>query len=258
MTPAFVLAEAAALVLATARIAGFVLVSPFPGKGVPGKIKIGLVLVLAFLVRAAVPATPALGLDLGLLGVIPGELGIGLVIGLTVRVTFAAAEILGAAFAQSTGLMMGQVYDPTAGADETVPARVVTLFAMLLFLALGAHRVALAYVLESFRALPLGAGAELAEAAPSFVALVAQAMDGGVRLGLPVMAIGLVVQIALALVARASPSLQVFSVGLGITVVAGLLSIIDGFDDAAAGLAAELSRAGPNIERVLDAIQPVR
>ncbi len=252
--PAFALAEMAAFVLAATRIAGFVVTSPFPGKNVPNKMKIGLVLMLAWIARAAQPATPGLGLDLALLGVVPAELGIGIVMGFTVRVTFSAAEVLGSSFAQGTGLTFGQIYDPALGTEDSVPARVVTLFSMLLFLGLGAHRVALAYALESFRALPIGHAVDIGAAAPSLVDFVGQALDAGVRLSLPVMAVALGVQIALALVARASPSLQVFSIGMGVTVAAGLLVILGSIDDAAAGLAGELERGGARIERVLEAI----
>lgn len=250
--PAFALAEMAAFVLAATRIAGFIVTSPFPGRNVPNRMKIALVVLLAWIARAAQPATPDLGLDLALLGVVPGELGIGVVIGFTVRVTFSAAEVLGASFAQATGLTFGQVYDPTLGTDDPVPSRIVTLFSMLLFLGLGAHRVALAYALESFRALPIGHAVQLGAAAPSFIDFVAQALDAGVRLSMPVMAVALAVQIALALISRASPSLQVFSIGMGVTVAAGLLAILGSIDDAAAGLAGELEREGARIERVLD------
>ncbi|HVH43279.1 MAG TPA: flagellar biosynthetic protein FliR [Labilithrix sp.] len=250
--PAFAMAEVAALVLAVTRIAGFVITSPFPGKNVPNKAKIGLVIMLAWIARAAQPATPQLSLDLALLGFVPAELGIGIVIGFTVRVTFSAAEILGSSFAQATGLTFGQVYDPALGTEDSVPSRIVTLFSMLLFLTIGAHRVAIGYALESFRALPVGRSVQIAASAPSIVDFVAQAMEVGVRLSLPVMAVALAIQIALALVARASPSLQVFSIGMGVTVAAGLLVMLGSIDDAGAGLAVELERGGPRIEKVLE------
>lgn len=250
------LAEVAALLLVSARVAGFIVTSPFPGKSTPSKVKIGLVLVLAWIARGAAPPPPSLGLDLALIGLVPSELGIGLVIGFTVRVTFSAAEILGVSFAQSTGLTMGSVYDPTSGGDEPVVARVMTLCAMLLFLSLGAHRVAIGYALESFRALPVGVDAEIGAAAPSLVAWFSQALDAGVHLALPVTAIALAVQVALALIARASPSLQIFSIGLGITVAAGLLAILGALGDAAAGLGDELGQSGARIEQILGAIAP--
>jgi flagellar biosynthesis protein FliR len=186
-----------------------------------------------------------------LMGLVPAELGIGLIIGFTVRITYAAAEILGVSFAQSTGLTMGAVYDPNLGSEDPVVARIMTLFAMLLFLALGSHRVAIGYALESFRALPIGQGADIGAVAPTFVTYLSQAMDAGVRLSLPVMAVALAIQVTLALVARASPSLQIFSIGMGVTVAAGLLAILGSLNDISAGLGADLQKQAPRIEQVL-------
>lgn len=246
-----ILAEAAALVLAVARLGGFILVSPFPGKSTPNKVKVGLILLLAWVVRAGQPYIPTLHLDASLIGLVPVELGLGLLIGFTVRITYSAAEILGASFAQATGLTMGSVFDPAMGTEDPVPARVMTLLSMLLFLACGAHRVALAYLLESFHAVPIGMTADIGATAPTFVGFMQQAVEAGVRLSLPVMGVALVVQLALALVSRASPSLQVFSVGAGISVAAAFLTVMGAMSDTTAGLGAEMQNEGPRIEQVI-------
>jgi len=247
---AFWLSEAAAFALAVVRVAGLVIVSPFPGKNVPTKAKIALVVLLAFLARANA-APSSFQADFSLFAYVPAELALGIVIGFTVRVTFATAEILGASFAQSIGMTMGQVYDAALGSEDTIPSRIVTLLAMMLFLALGAHRVALGYLLESFRAVPIGHVPDLTGSFASFVTWTDAAMEAGVRLSMPVIAVGLTIQVALALVARASPSLQIFSIGMGVTVAAGLLAILGSFRDTAAGLGAELAQVGPRIEHVL-------
>jgi flagellar biosynthetic protein FliR len=248
----FLIAEAAAFALAMARVAGLVLVSPFPGRHVTQKTKIGFVLLLAFLARSNAAPVP-LHIDAALLGMVPSELALGLVLGFTVRLSFSTAEILGASLAQSIGMTMGAVYDPTLGAEDPIAARVVTLLAMLLFLGLGAHRVALGYLLESFRAVPLGQVPDLLGSVGSFVSWTDQAMEAGVRLSMPIIAVGMTVQVALALVARASPSLQIFSIGMGVTVAAGLLATLSSLPDTTAGLGAEIGRVGPRLEQVLGA-----
>ena len=248
----YLLSEAAALALAVARVSGFVMVSPFPGRNVPAQSKIGLILLFAFLARAANPLTAVnLTLDFSLLAIAPTELGIGLVIGFVVRLTFASAEILAASFAQATGLTMGAIFDPSLGTEDPIPARIVSMFGMLLFVALGAHRVAIAYTLESFRALPIGTAVSISAAAPSIVDFLAQVTEAGVRIALPVMAVALVVHVALALIARASPSLQILSVGMGITVAAGFLVIMASLEDAGAGLSVEFQREGARIDQIL-------
>jgi flagellar biosynthetic protein FliR len=251
---ALVLSEMAAYVLAVARVAGFVVTSPFPGRNVPNRAKIGLVLMLAWVARSIQPAKVGLGLDFALFGLVPGELGLGIVMGFTVRIAFSAAELLGLAFAQGTSLTLGSVFDPALGTDDPVPARLVTLFSMLLFFAVGAHRVALAYALESFRALPIAHATAIGAASPTIVDFVARATEAGVRLALPVVAVGLAVQIALALISRASPSLQIFSVGMGLSVAAGMLTILGCINDSSAGLAREFEVVGVNIERIVSAV----
>ena len=60
------------------------------------------------------------------------------------------------------------------------------------------------------------------------------------------------VQAALALVSRASPQLQVFSIGMGISVAAAFLTVLGTLNDTAAGLGAEMERDAPRIEEVLN------
>ncbi len=248
----YLLSEAAALALAVVRVSGFVLVSPFPGRNVPKQSKIGMILLFAFLARAASPATAVnLTLDFSLLAITPTELGIGLLICFIVRLTFASAEILASSFAQATGLTMGAVYDPALGTEDPIPARLISMFGMLIFLAMGAHRVAIAYLLEAFRALPIGTAVSISAAAPSVVDFLAQVTETGVRIALPVMAVALVVQVTLALIARASPSLQIFNIGMGFTVAAGFLVIMGSMSDVGVGLGADFERESARIDQVL-------
>ena len=91
----------------------------------------------------------------------------------------------------------------------------------------------------------------ISRAAPTFVGFIQQAVEAGVRLSLPVMGVALVVQLALALISRASPSLQVFSIGAGISVAAALLTVMGALNDTAAGIGVEIQNEGPRIEQVL-------
>ena len=253
--PAAWLAELATVALATSRLSGMVVTAPFPGNHVPARVKVGLVLVLAWVAVGTMPAAN-LALDLRLAGLAAGELALGLIIGITFRMTFSCAEIMGQSFSQSLGLTSGHVFDPMLESDDGVPGRIATILAMLLVFALGTHRVALAYVFESFHALPVGQAFAVTQAVPLLVEYSGAAIAAGVRLGLPVAGVALAVQVTLALVARASPSLQIFSVGLALSIVAGLLAILASIDDVTAGIAVELVQLGPRLEHVLEAMRP--
>lgn len=252
--PAAWLAMLATAALASSRIAGIVLTAPFPGNHVPRAVKVGLVVLLSLLVASIVPPAPGVGLDLRLLGFATTEIAVGLLVGFTFRLTFACAEVMGGTFSQSLGLTFGHVFDPTLGSDDAVPGRIATILGMLLVLALGAHRVAIAYVLQSFHVLPIGGPVSIAGATPLLVDWGGAAIAAGVRLALPVAAVAFAVQVTLALVARAAPSLQIFNVGLAVTVGAGVLAVIASLDDVTAGLGAELAKTGPRIDELLQVL----
>ena len=252
--PAAWLAQLGTFALVVSRLSGMVVTAPFPGNHVPSQVKIGLTLVLAWVAAATLPSAD-LQLDLRLAGLAAAELAVGLVVGITFRITFSCAEIMGSSFSQSLGLTQGHVFDPMLESDDGVPGRIATMLAMLLVFALGAHRIALAYILESFHALPVGQGFSVTAAVPVLVDYAGAALAAGVRLGLPVAGVGLAVQITLALIARASPSLQIFSVGMTLSVIAGLLAILASAGDVTAGIAVELGQLAPRLEHVLEAMR---
>jgi flagellar biosynthetic protein FliR len=248
------LANASLFALVASRIGGFVVVSPFPGQNVGKRQRVGLVVVLAWVACAFAPAEGAprsLGLDL--VGSALLEVIWGVLIGVAFRLMFAAAEVLGEVLGLVTGLGTPSVLNPTLDAAETPIARVVGLVAMLIALAMGVHRVALAGLLESFRAIPVGTAAALDTPLLRWVELGIDAFVVGVRLATPIMAIGLLVHVALAMISRAAPSLQIFTVGFAILFVSTLATLLTCFDDIAAGLASHFAQLASVLDEALTA-----
>jgi flagellar biosynthetic protein FliR len=247
-----IVGSAALFGLVASRIVGFVLVSPFPGHNVSRTQRATLVVVLAWVATSFATGQPALGeLDLKLAGHAGIEIGCGLVLGMAFRLVFGAAEVLGSLLGHATGLATPSVLNPSIDAPETVVGRVVGLCGMLVVLAAGVHRVALAGLLESFRALPVGSAALVDAPLLRLVDLGVDAFVVGVRLATPVVAVGLLVQLALALVSRAAPSLQIFSVGLGLLFVSGIVSVIASIDDLMAGVAAHFATLNAFIDEAV-------
>lgn len=213
--------------LVVSRLAGFVVVSPFPGGNVPPLPKMALVVTLAYFVMSSMdPGALPTAIDGALLGASVVEVGLGLALGFVFRVAFSAAEVLAQVSGQSIGLGMASTYDPHTESQESALGRVLILLAMLVAFAVGAHRVALSAVLGSFAALPVGTSVHLGNGAPVLLSLAGRALAEGVHLALPVIVITLGVQVALAFVARAAPSLQIFNIGMAILVAAGLCTLL--------------------------------
>ena len=247
-----VVANAASFGLTSSRVMGFVVVSPFPGQNVSNTQRVSLVLVLSFVACTFAPIDPAIAtVDLGLAGRAILEIACGLVIGMAFRLVYAVAEVAGSVLGQATGLGSPSILNPTIDAADTVLGRIVTLCALLVTLAAGVHRVALGALLESFRALPIGTVTAIDAPMLQMVDLGIDAFVVGVRLATPVIAVALLVQLALAMISRAAPSLQIFSVGFALLFTSGLVTFMTGLDDFNAGLVAHLQRLAPAVDAAL-------
>jgi flagellar biosynthetic protein FliR len=255
MTLGDLLAPHAALFGLTAcRIGACVAMSPFPGNHVAVKQRVALVVVLAWIAGTALPTTDV-ALDGRLVLTVAREILVGLMIGATLRFAMLAADVVGAMFAQATGLAVPSVLNPTIESQDSTANRIVGLLAMLVALAVGAHRVLLASLLESFRVIPPGAGAGWQASAVVLVDAAFGSLAFGVRLSMPLVAVTTVVQLALAIVARTAPSLQIFNLGLTMLVVSGFATFLAGQAELTGGLVQQLDSVGNVLDRVLTALR---
>jgi flagellar biosynthetic protein FliR len=242
-----------------ARIAGFVVASPFPGANVSHTQRVGLTLVLALLAFSFAPvAQPRLALDLTLAIPTASELGVGLVIGGTVRLLYFASEALGQGVSQASGLAMASVLNPAISGQDIALSRVITLLAELLALSAGVHRTAIAYLLHSFRVLPLGGTDTIPQSFPVLLDLVAKSTLVGLQLSMPVVGVCLVVHLGLAMIARAAPALQILHVGQALTLTAGFLTLLAVLPDLSLGLSAYNASLASLLDNVLSSLVRAR
>lgn len=248
-----VLAMVISFALVATRMALFVAISPFPGPSVPTEVRVGLTLLLALTATplAMMGHPPATFAPLVLAAL--GEAMTGAAIGFVFRVGMSAAEVLGSTLAHATGLTFASSYDPAQAANTDALTRLVTTAATLVMFAVGAHRVVIGAAVASFRVVPLGRALDLNAYLPGILMWIGRSMECGLGLALPAMVVSLVIQVALGLVARAAPSLQVFSVGLSLTLASGLFVVIAGLGDSLAGLASHFASIGRAVESVLSA-----
>jgi flagellar biosynthesis protein FliR len=237
MLNALILGYAATFTLMVSRITGFVVGSPFPGDHVSATQRVGLVAGLAWVATMFAPMSSIpreIGPRLAAASIL--ELGCGLVIGLAFRFIMTAAEVAGQVLAHAVGLSSPSVLNPTLDAQDSILSRIVTLLAMLLALAAGVHRVALQYLLASFSALPLGTPMSLTRAATGLIDLAIGSFAVGIQLAMPVIGVAFVVQLGLAMIARAAPALQIFSVGLSVMIATGFVVLSASLRDIGSGL----------------------
>src|SRR5690606_32134749 len=113
------------------------------------------------------------------------------------------------------------MFDPMTGQSDSVLTRLFRSLALLLGLAAGVHRYIIGGLLLSFQRVPVGSALRPDLSAPYLLRLTADVLEIGVRLALPVIAVLLMIQVALAFVSRAAPAMQVFSIGFVVLFLAG-------------------------------------
>ncbi len=153
------------------------------------------------------------------------QIGIGLVMGLSLQIVTAALLVAGQTISNSMGLSIANLIDPNLG-NVPVIAQFLVILSTLIFVGLGGHAMLLLLVVESFVSLPIGKGLLTAGAWAHFVAWSSMIFLGAVLIALPVMVTLLFINIGLGVATRAAPSLNMFSVGLPAMLIAGFLILI--------------------------------
>jgi len=211
------------------RISALLLAAPvFSLQAVTVRIRILLALALSVMVYPMFdwPVIDPLSAP-GLLEIL-NQLVIGVFMGLILQIVTASVVVAGQAVSNAMGLSMASLIDPNLG-NVPVIAQFLLILSTLIFVSLGGHAMLLAMVLESFSTLPVGRTLIDQVAYGQLVSWSSMMFLGAVLTALPVMVTLLFISIGLGVVTRAAPSLNIFSVGLPATIVAGFLVLIVSF-----------------------------
>jgi flagellar biosynthesis protein FliR len=227
------------------RLGGFVLTAPIASEAtIPGPVKIALTLGLAFILAplAPVPASLSIFSGAGALAAVQ-ELAIGIAIGMVVQLAFEALAFAGQSVSMTMGLGFATLVDPAHGADTPVLGQLFTIFGTLTYLAVNGHLVLIGALAMSFKTLPIGALNIDRNILWSVAAWGARVFETGLLVALPAVIALVIVNLALGVVTRAAPQLNLFGVGFTITLMSGFLVLIVGLDGLMVGISSLLDSA---------------
>lgn len=211
--------------------------APF-GSVTPVRIRVVLTLFVSLALCAArQDGAPVIELEPVTLGrAALGELLVGAVIGLTVRVTLAAAEVAGNLAGTSMGQGFAASVDPTFGEQALPVGRLLGALMVLIFFAMDGHHVMLAALAWSLDAFPVG-DAVGRIGGPGLLEVGAGLLARGLQIASPIVAAMFIVQLGMGLVARSAPRVQVFSLTFAVTSAVGGLVLFASAPAVAAALA---------------------
>lgn len=232
-----------------------VLIALAPGFGdnyAPARVKVGLTVLIAIALMPSI-ATPALGDPLPLVLIVAHEVAIGFALALGIRILVAGAQFAGHLSGFQMGLSYGATVDPQSGVRNPLLAVLFGNMAVLTFLMINGHHAFLRALRQSYADLPVGSGG-IDGSLPDIVArLLGIVFTLGVRLAAPIVFVLLVVEIAMALLARSAPALNLMAAGAPVRLVVGLIvlavmlpavpSLVAGVSDAILRLSVQATAA---------------
>ena len=211
-----------------ARVASALLVVPGFAQGtLPTRVRVLIALLMTGMIDmglgfAHVPL-PNTAVVLG--SMITREILFGVGMGLAVRMMLAAVEAAGAIAGINMGLSLNVFVDPTSGEETMTLGSMMSVCAALMFIAMDGHHVVITGLFQHLQEFPVGHTLWFGPSLETLMEISGRICVTAVILASPVIVVTLLLNVALALVSRVVPSVNLFGIGLGLLTFTGMLSL---------------------------------
>ncbi len=198
----------------------------FSTKAFPVRARITLAFLIAFAALPSLQGQPVISITgPEALGAVVQQVGIGLAIGFTVRLVFAAVELAGEVVGFQMGLGFASFFNPTLGAQSTAVARFFGHMAAFLFVVMNGHLMVLMAVIKSFETFPVDQNFLEAIKTMQLHKLGADLFSSALWIALPMIGMLMFANLALGIVSRVAPQMNIYAIGFPITLTVGLIGI---------------------------------
>jgi flagellar biosynthetic protein FliR len=225
----FLPALAAAFILTFARIGAMVMVLPgFGEASLPVRLKLAIALMLTLVIlplhrdayRVDLNATASVAV------LMLHEIVIGLVLGIVARIALSCLQVAGAVIAQQLGLGFVTTVDPTQGQQGILIGNFLTVLGLTLLFASDMHHLIIAALNDSYRIFSPGELLPSGDIAKVAADTFTSAFKIGAQLSAPFLVFGLVFNVGLGILARLMPQMQVYFVGVPLSILLGFLMFL--------------------------------
>lgn len=211
------------------RITGMFFLSPIFGRSnIPNYYKAGFCFVFSIIMANSVPV-PDLSLYTSLASyvvLIAKELLIGLMLGFISYLIFSSIYIAGQMIDVRIGFGMVSVFDPISNVQIPITADFYVIVATLMMLVTDAHHLLIHAMAESYTLLPIGEMLFSGDLVMQIVKIFANVFIIGFKIAAPVTVSILVTDMALGIISKSMPQMNVFMLGMPIKIIMGLLIIV--------------------------------
>ena len=211
--------------LVLVRITGMFFLSPIFGrKNLPNSFKVGFCFMFSIIVAQSVQV-PDLStyISLASYGILIGkELLIGLMLGFISYMIFSSIYIAGQLIDMRIGFGMVSVFDPITNVQIPISANFYVIFATLFMLVTDSHHLLIQAMVESFTILPIGNAHFSGQLLKLVVDLFTDVFILGFKIAAPVTAVILITDLALGIISKSMPQLNIFMLGMPVKILVGL------------------------------------
>ncbi len=217
----------ATFVFPLARIMAFIATAPIlSNRQIPNRVKIGFgfILTVAIAPTLSIPTDIEPGTAQGIF-VLLIQILVGVAMGFTMRLVFTAIEMAGEIAGLQIGLGFASFYDPQRASFTPILAQFLGVIAALTFLTMDGHLYLIATLAESFQTFPISATPPTANAMHTIALWGGSIFVFALQLSLPVLGALLITNLAMGILSRSAPQVNLFAIGFPITLTVGFIII---------------------------------
>jgi flagellar biosynthetic protein FliR len=215
------------LILPLCRVLSFMSIAPmFSHNSIPQPIKIVIGFCLTLAIMPTISNLPDIDpISLQGLLIVCQQIIIGVAIGMVMTIIFSGIEMAGQISGMTMGLGFASFFDPQSQGNTLAISQLYGILAMLVFLSIDGHLLLIATLAESFYSLPISVNT-IGIDGIKMAMMGREIFSIGVQLSLPIVAALLITNIALGILTRSAPQLNIFGIGFPITIGVGFLTLL--------------------------------
>jgi flagellar biosynthetic protein FliR len=210
------------------RILALIAAAPvFSHRALPVRAKVALGMAIALVIAPTIQAPPLQQtLDAVFFETLVRNVLVGATLGFSIRILFAGVELAGQMIGLQVGLSYGGFFNPEAADTDNPVANFISLMVLLLFIAIDGHLMLIYGLQRSFDVFPIAGDSSRTLPFDALAGLGAQVFSIALSISLPVLAVMLLINIVLGVMARVSSQLNLFAVGFPVTLAAGMMVLL--------------------------------
>lgn len=207
------------------RVSGIFLLTPIYGsRNVPGHVKAAFGLMVAYILYPMLyrPDFAVPEQVIPYLFLVATEFIAGMIIGFVSSMVFTAIQMCGQILDTQIGFGIVNVIDPQSGNQVPLVGNFLYILALIVFLSINGHHVVLGALMASFKLIPLTGVVFNAGISQFVVALMKGIFLIALQISLPILASLLLIDVALGILSRTMPQMNIFIVGVPAKIFTGI------------------------------------